>query len=323
MIIGGLIGGTLNLFANWNNADNFWQGLGYFGVGAAAGVASAAIGGAGIGIVEAATFGGAASGALIGGGNVAMQGGGFGDIAFGAMGGALIGGATGFIGGSISMGIQGIPAKGHWGQGTIPVGDGSGKAVPWPNVGDVLNSKKGFAGKVFNNLLSEKAAGIGGGLGGVGAGNLFQFASYQSSPVNLLTSTDPIGDIFQRVHYLNSVGNGLKDRDLADIILQNGYGKNTYMGPLYHEHINHNRHVFSLSVGVVSPYNQDQYRYKVFDAGFGYLDRFGNYPFNPEYNEGYHSGYFILGYEENYLIRIGAKSKSYHYLKRLFKRYRR
>jgi len=202
LIIGGLIGGTLNLFANWNNADNFWQGLGYFGVGAAAGVASAAIGGAGIGIVEAATFGGAASGALIGGGNVAMQGGGFGDIAFGAMGGALIGGATGFIGGSISMGIQGIPAKGHWGQGTIPVGDGSGKAVPWPNVGDVLNSKKGFAGKVFNNLLSEKAAGIGGGLGGVWAGNLFHFTSGSITPPKVNLQSNTIDGFVDWVSYL-------------------------------------------------------------------------------------------------------------------------
>ena len=46
LIIGALIGGTINWLAN--GADFSWQGLGYFGVGAAAGALSAGIG-AGIG----------------------------------------------------------------------------------------------------------------------------------------------------------------------------------------------------------------------------------------------------------------------------------
>jgi hypothetical protein len=47
LIIGTIIGGTINLVANWKNIDgNFWKGVGYFGVGAAAGalgVASAQV----------------------------------------------------------------------------------------------------------------------------------------------------------------------------------------------------------------------------------------------------------------------------------------
>ena len=42
LLIGAAVGGTFNLAANWNNVNNFWQGLGYFGVGAAAGAASVA-----------------------------------------------------------------------------------------------------------------------------------------------------------------------------------------------------------------------------------------------------------------------------------------
>ena len=58
MIIGGLIGGAINLWVNKDNIANFWQGLGYFGVGAAAGALGAGIG-AGISSAMAAggTFG--------------------------------------------------------------------------------------------------------------------------------------------------------------------------------------------------------------------------------------------------------------------------
>ena len=44
LIIGAIVGGTINLIMNSSKVDNFWQGLGYFGVGAVAGALSAGIG---------------------------------------------------------------------------------------------------------------------------------------------------------------------------------------------------------------------------------------------------------------------------------------
>ena len=60
-------------------------------MGAAAGVATAAIGVGGLSIIEAATFSGLAAGGITGGGNAAIQGGSGADIFAGAVGGALIG----------------------------------------------------------------------------------------------------------------------------------------------------------------------------------------------------------------------------------------
>ena len=45
LVIGAIIGGTANVIANWKKIDgNFWKGLGYFGVGAAAGALGAGVG---------------------------------------------------------------------------------------------------------------------------------------------------------------------------------------------------------------------------------------------------------------------------------------
>src|SRR5690625_3182839 len=82
LVLGAIIGGTVNLVSNWKNIDgNFWKGLGYFGVGAAAGTLSAGIG-AGV--------------------NVAMAGGGFGA---GFMGTAAGVSACGFVEGGGTRGV--------------------------------------------------------------------------------------------------------------------------------------------------------------------------------------------------------------------------
>jgi hypothetical protein len=47
IIIGAAIGGVVNLAANWNNIDSFWDGLATFSVGAGAGALTAATGGSG------------------------------------------------------------------------------------------------------------------------------------------------------------------------------------------------------------------------------------------------------------------------------------
>lgn len=290
-----------------------------YGVNAAAFLATGGIAQiSALATLEVATIAGAASGAIIGGGNVALQGGSGADIFAGAVGGALIGGSTAFLGSAVMMGLGEIASKipANWldyahSDGWLKL---SNQGISLLDAYNELNYRA--------NGFFSSSSGIGGGLGGVGAGNLFQFASYQSSPVNLLTSSDPIGDIFQRVHYLNSTGSGLKDRHLSEIILQNGYGRTSTVGPFYHEYINRDGHIFSLMVHVPDPYLKGRYRYNVFNAGWGYLDKDG-YPFNPEFNEGFHSGFWIQGYEDDLLIKIGAKPKNYFYLKRLFNRYKR
>ena len=45
LVAAAVVGGIINVATNWNNIDNFWQGLGYFGVGAAAGALGYATGG--------------------------------------------------------------------------------------------------------------------------------------------------------------------------------------------------------------------------------------------------------------------------------------
>jgi hypothetical protein len=65
-VIVGAITGTVNLIANWNNIDGFWQGLATFGVGAGAGVASCFTGGMGFWSVAGI---GAAGGAFTAGTN--------------------------------------------------------------------------------------------------------------------------------------------------------------------------------------------------------------------------------------------------------------
>ena len=116
LLIGGIIGGTVNLITNWKNIQgNFWKGLGYFGVGAGVGVLSAAGGAWLAGVTKAVGFGagalvGAATGAvtggasslLINGGNNLLNDGKFFDnwksnLASGALGGAISGVISGGI----------------------------------------------------------------------------------------------------------------------------------------------------------------------------------------------------------------------------------
>jgi len=53
--------------------------------------------------------------------------------------------------------------------------------------------------------------------------------------------------------------------------------------------------------------------------GFGHLDRFTNYPKTTGHNGGFYQGFYMIGYENNYLITIGVRNKvAYNYLKQLF-----
>ena len=138
-------------------------------------------------MIEAATFSGLAAGGITGGGNVAMQGGSAADIFAGAVGGALIGGSTSFLGSSIAMGIGNLASSigeyrpdAWWGGNSNIHFPGAGKIIN-PSIGDAFNYyTRGLSGK-FSTFLSSNSStltNIGGGLSGMGAGSLFQFAGF-------------------------------------------------------------------------------------------------------------------------------------------------
>ena len=73
LIIGAVVGGVANVISNWEmiKAKGFWTGLGYFGVGAAVGAGSAALGGWVAGVTQSA---GIITGAAVGAGTGAVTG---------------------------------------------------------------------------------------------------------------------------------------------------------------------------------------------------------------------------------------------------------
>ena len=108
IVIGAVVGGVVNLATNWDNIDNFWEGVAAFGVGAGAGALVAATGGAGAGFFATAGVSSLAGAATMSTNSIIEQTGngtGLGDVHWGRVGeGALIGAVTGFAGG----------ASGHW-----------------------------------------------------------------------------------------------------------------------------------------------------------------------------------------------------------------
>ena len=76
IVAAALIGGGINLYANWDYADNFWKGLGFFAVGAGAGVAATMMPTA-VGMLEGFMYGaafGTVSGGVVGGCNALLRG---------------------------------------------------------------------------------------------------------------------------------------------------------------------------------------------------------------------------------------------------------
>ena len=122
-----VIGGAINVATHWKSIDNVWQGLGYFGVGAAAGAIGAATGGiaGGAGFIGGAIggfVGGATSGFTLGFGNTLMDGGSIGDAWRNGVNGALTGAVTGSVtGGLIGGGMSFIKGQNFWtGQNIAP-----------------------------------------------------------------------------------------------------------------------------------------------------------------------------------------------------------
>lgn len=104
IVVGALIGGGINLYANWDKVDNVWQGLGYFGIGALSGAVTAAMP-VGVGIVggfSAGACSGFVSGGMTGALNALISGDNmFEGLAQGSLCGAVFGGLSGGVFGGI------------------------------------------------------------------------------------------------------------------------------------------------------------------------------------------------------------------------------
>jgi RHS repeat-associated protein len=171
LVIGAIIGGVMN----WamNGAEFSWKGLGYFGIGAAAGALGAGIGaGAGVvavggsfgagfvGSASAAGFGagfasglagGFTSGFISGAGNTWMQGGTFGQGIFGGLKSGFISGSIGGITGGI---MGGITAK----MNSANFWDGSfSRDFAVPGTSDLTYQQALENAKTHNKLFADAA----------------------------------------------------------------------------------------------------------------------------------------------------------------------
>ena len=113
-LVAAAVGGVFNVIANWDSIDNFWQGLGFFGVGALSGLAgygagsyvSGMVGVSGIvGGIFSGGIGGIAAGGISGLGNSALSGG---NLLEGMFTGAAYGGFYGAITGGIIGGADAL-----------------------------------------------------------------------------------------------------------------------------------------------------------------------------------------------------------------------
>ena len=98
IIIGAVVGGAINVAVNWDNIGNFWQGLSYFGVGAASGALTAAFPAAAIYIAGGAS---AVNSVLQQGYASNWQNVNFSQVAFSG----IMGAATSYLGGEIGKGL--------------------------------------------------------------------------------------------------------------------------------------------------------------------------------------------------------------------------
>jgi len=123
-----VISGAINLASNWDKVDNFWQGLGYFGAGAASSA-----------LAFTGPAGWAGGGALLGAANTALGGGNMSDI----IQNATIGGFAGLAGG----------AAGHWAAQNI-----GGIVINGLNIGSPVI--KGIIGGLIGGAISGYVGGF-------------------------------------------------------------------------------------------------------------------------------------------------------------------
>lgn len=191
-----VIGGGINLAINWDNIDNFWQGLGYFGAGAASGALS-----------TVGPGGWVAGGLITGSSNAALAGGDLGAIVQGGVVGGISGIAGGF-GGQIGGKFGGLVINSF--RVNSPFLSGAVTGILGGGLG-------GFAGGATGGLLTGQdpwqagingmitGAAIGGGIGAGAAGIQAHRNGY-----NPFTGKDRSDIVYRalRADELNSVSQG-------------------------------------------------------------------------------------------------------------------
>ena len=164
LVIGAVIGGAMNLIANAGNINNFWQGLGYFAIGAVAGAV-----GAGVGAGFSSALAGGSFAAGFAGTSAAVTSTGF---------------TSGFISGGMAMATSNMitGAGNAWMQGAT-FGQGLREGV--------ISSAKGL-------LIGSITGGIMGGLDAAMDGRNFMTGDYKQYDLqrNYIASAD--GTMFEQ-----------------------------------------------------------------------------------------------------------------------------
>ena len=143
-------------------------------------------------------------------------------------------------------------------------------------------------------------------------------AQQEEYRADIFRSKQPIQDIFKAVHIANSKE---ELRNLYDVIVPNNYGSG-YRGS-YSKILSIDGYNYKLRIHGYSSYESRNY-YDIYKMGFGYLDRFSKFTKTPNYDSGYAEGFYMTGYERNYLITIGSNSvEGFHNLKIIFNKYKR
>ncbi len=118
--------------------------------------------------------------------------------------------------------------------------------------------------------------------------------------VNLRTSKTPIQDVFEAMHIARSKK---KLDNLFDVVEPNLYGNEW----IYSKKVTIEGHEYKINVATNNQAVKRS-RYDIHKMGFGYLDRFTKYAPTTKWNEGYYNGFYMVGYDHDYLITIGAKT---------------
>ena len=138
------------------------------------------------------------------------------------------------------------------------------------------------------------------GFGGGGGGG----TDYRA---NLITSENPIGDIFRAIHHVHSTGKNVKN--LFDVIVNNDYNNTDLWGKgWYQKDFNKGGYIFNIYVQNSNLTSKNKTDVNEYD--FGILDRI-NFSKNAPGKEYYHDhGFYMFGDDWNMLIRISAPSKN-------------
>ena len=220
----------------------------------------------------------------------------------------------------VSTGIQSELSGGSFGQGFLSGGVSSGIGSSLDGLGPMAQiGGGGLGGGIGSSLVGANFfSGFGQGIA-VGA---FNHALQEIYRANLLKSESPINDILRAFKEANASGQA---QNLYDFIEENYYqNKTSPLGDTYDKIIKYGDHSFRVIVEG-NMLGKDYFlrgrsHYDVGGAGFGYLDRFSDFKKTTSYLGGFHSGFYITGTYNNYLVRIGGRSgAAVNFLKKLYK----